>query len=254
MPFDLATFLAGLRLWAEEAGWPVETLRYGDHPEQVADLRLPDAGDARGLAVVLHGGFWRARYGRTTTAALAVDLARRGWASLNVEYRRIGCGGGVPETLDDVAAAVAAGAAQVRPRRTVVIGHSAGGHLALWAAGLPGVSAVVSLAGVADLAAAARERLGDGAALEVAGGTPEDRPEAYALADPLRRLPLPVPALLVHGDADDRVPVEQSRRYAAAAGARCELLELAGIGHFDPIDPRGEAWPQVARRLEALAG
>lgn len=254
MPFDLATFLAGLREWAEASGRPVEPLRYGPHPEQVADLRPAVGGAGRSLVVVLHGGFWREGYDRSTTAALAVDLARRGWASLNVEYRRLGCDGGIPQTLEDVAAAVALGAATVRPERTVVVGHSAGGHLALWAAGLPGVSAVVSLAGIADLRAAARERLGDGAALELAGGTPEERPEAYALADPLRRLPLTVPALLVHGAADDRVPVEQSRRYAAAAGTRCELIELPGVGHFEPIDPRGEIWPQVAGRLDTLAG
>jgi acetyl esterase/lipase len=99
MRVDLPTFLAGLRDWADETGGPVETLRYGGHAEQIADLRLPPGGETRSLAVVLHGGFWRAEYDRATTAALAVDLTRRGWASLNVEYRRVGLDGGIPETV-----------------------------------------------------------------------------------------------------------------------------------------------------------
>jgi dipeptidyl aminopeptidase/acylaminoacyl peptidase len=139
--------------------------------------------------------------------------------------------------------------------RVTAIGHSAGGHLALWLAGTGRIAAAVSLAGVCDLAAAATDGLGGGAAVELAGGTAQERPEAYALADPLGRLPTGVPQLLVHGDADDRVPVEQSRRYAraaAAAGDRCELLELPGTGHFEPIDPRSAAWRDVVERLPPL--
>jgi acetyl esterase/lipase len=247
--FDLDVFLAGLQGWVERAAWPVETVRYGDHPEQELDVRSPDGGASRRLAVVVHGGFWRARFTRATTEAIALDLARRGWTSCNVEYRRVGAGGGIPETLEDVAAAIERAKTLFRPERLVVLGHSAGGHLALWAAGEGAVDAAIALAGVSDLASAARAGLGEGAAVELAGGTPEERPEAYALADPMRRLPPRVPTLLVHGDADDRVPVEQSRRYAAAAGERCELLELPGAGHFEPIDPRGGAWEAVAARL-----
>jgi acetyl esterase/lipase len=250
--FDLESFLSELRAYVEEADGPAETMRYGAHPEQVADLRLPEGRGPHPLAVVVHGGFWRAAYTRATTAALAVDLARRGWASLNVEYRRVGCEGGIPQTLHDLAGAIAVGVQRVRPVRALVLGHSAGGHLALWASAAPRIGAAVSLAGVADLTAAAREGIGDRAAVQFAGGSPEERPEAYALADPMRRLPLAVRALLVHGDADDRVPVEYSRRYAAAAGPRCELLELRGVGHFEPIDPRTRVWAEVAARLEQL--
>jgi acetyl esterase/lipase len=250
--FDLESFLGELQAFVEEAEWPVETLRYGAHPEQVADLRFPERPGPHPLAVVVHGGFWRAVFTRATTAALAVDLARRGWASLNVEYRRVGCDGGVPETLDDVAAAVEAGLGHVGASRTLVLGHSAGGHLALWAGSAARVDAAVSLAGVADLAAAAHDGLGEGAALEFAGGTPAERPDTYALADPMRRLPPRVPTLLVHGDADDRVPVEQSRHYAAAAGEGCTLLELPGTGHFEPIDPRSNAWAATVGRLDSL--
>jgi dipeptidyl aminopeptidase/acylaminoacyl peptidase len=191
-------------------------------------------------------------------AALAVDLADRGWASWNVEYRRVGNGGGVPETLDDVQAGIEALGSVEAPldlEQLLLIGHSAGGQLALWAAAIPAVAAVVSLAGVCDLVAAARQRIGEGAALEFTGGTPEERPAAYATADPTLLLPAAVELLLVHGDADDRVPIEQSRGYAlaaCAAGDRCELLELAGADHFSVIDPRTQAWAAVAERLEAL--
>jgi dipeptidyl aminopeptidase/acylaminoacyl peptidase len=253
MSFDLQSFFGGLTAYAEEDGRPVETFRYGSHPEQVADLRLPDTPEPHRLAVVVHGGFWRAAFTRANTAALAVDLARRGWATLNVEYRRVGCGGGVPLTLDDLTAAIALGVERVRPDGAIVLGHSAGGHLALWAGTLPGVGAAVSLAGIADLTRAAHDGIGDGAAVEFAGGTPEERPEAYVLADPMRRLPTRVPTLLVHGDADDRVPVEHSRRYAAAAAGACELLELPGVGHFEPIDPRTDVWAEIAARIERLA-
>jgi dipeptidyl aminopeptidase/acylaminoacyl peptidase len=140
-------------------------------------------------------------------------------------------------------------------KRILVIGHSAGGQLGLCVADEPSVAAVVSLAGVCDLRSAAAQQLGEGAALEFMGATPAERPDAYALADPLGLLPSGVDVLLVHGDTDARVPVSQSRGYAQAAraaGDRCELLELVGVDHFGPIDPRTPAWAQVAERLPAL--
>jgi dipeptidyl aminopeptidase/acylaminoacyl peptidase len=233
-------------------------MSYGAHPEQLAEVRLPAGNGPHPVVLLVHGGFWRAQFDRSTLAALAVDLTGRGFATVNVEYRRIGAGGGIPETLEDVQAA-----AEALPRlapsadrnRVVALGHSAGGHLALWLAGTGTVRAVASLAGVCDLAAAAEDGLGDGAAVELTGGLPAERRTAYALADPLQRLPTGIPTLLVHGDADDRVPVEQSRRYAraaAAAGDACELLELPGVGHFEVLDPRGPAWAEVAERLPTL--
>ncbi len=185
--------------------------------------------------------------------ALAVDLAERGWATWNVEYRRIGNGGGVPETLEDVGAALEALALTEQPlrrRELCVIGHSAGGQLALWAARLPDVQLAVSLAGVCDLTAGFREGIGGGAVAEFLGGGPDAVPERYALADPLAGPPDGARVLLVHGDADDRVPVAQSRRYATARGA--ELLEQAGVGHFALIDPRTGAWQAVAGRIREL--
>ncbi|MFL5859727.1 MAG: alpha/beta hydrolase family protein [Solirubrobacteraceae bacterium] len=240
------------------AGAQPSTHAYGSDPEQVADLLVPPAGGTHPVAVLLHGGFWRARFTKSLMAALAVDLADRGWATWNVEYRRAGNGGGVPETLDDVRAAVAALLRLPAPldlARVVVIGHSAGGHLGLCVVDEPAVGAVVSLAGVCDLLAAHRAAIGESAAQEFLGAGPQERPDAYRLADPLVHVSAGVPVLLVHGDADQRVPICHSRRYAEACvahDARCELLELAGVDHFALIDPRTPAWAQTAARLETI--
>ena len=252
--------LAELEEWAGERGPAPSTHRYGSGPEHEADLLLGAGLEPYGVAVLLHGGFWGARYTRTIMGALAVDLARRGWATWNVEYRRIGSGGGAEQTLADVRAAIDAvreldGA--LLTERLLVIGHSAGGQLALCAAAAPAVAAVVSLAGVCDLVMAAEEGIGNDAVVRFIGAGPEQRPDEYRLADPLQQLPSGVPVLLVHGDADTRVPVQQSRDYAAAAhtaGDRCELLELTGVDHFALIDPRTTVWATVADRLPALLG
>lgn len=208
------------------------------------------------VCVFVHGGFWRARYGAETIAPLAEACARDGMAwAWNVEYPRVGmAGGGWPGTALAVRDAVAAAVGEAAGRPVVVIGHSAGGHLALWVAGEQPVAGVISLAGVCDLRAAARARLGDGAVAEFAGGQPDDA--FYAAASPAERLPLRVPALLVHGDEDENVPIEQSRSYAAAARAAGDVVtlrELSGADHFDVIDPHGSACAVVREWLEGVA-
>jgi acetyl esterase/lipase len=258
-PRDLQALLGELADLVAAAAVAPRTHAYGPDPEQVADLVLPATGGPHPVAVLLHGGFWRARFTRSTMAALAVDLADRGWATWNVEYRRVGNGGGVPQTLDDVRAAIAALTRLGEPLdrdQVVVVGHSAGGQLGLCVADEPAVAAVVSLAGVCDLATAFADGIGEAATGAFMGGGPDERPGAYALADPLRRAPAGARVLLVHGDADQRVPVAQSRRYAHAAAAagddRCEFIELAGVDHFALIDPRTPTWAEIAARLETM--
>ena len=176
------------------------------------------------------------------------DCRALGFAVHNLEYRRLGLfgGGGWPHTFDDVAEAVAAIEGPV-----VTVGHSAGGHLAVWAASLRNVVATVSQAGILDLREASR--------LGVCGGQVDPllrgRADLYAQASPIERLPLGRPALLVQGLDDQIVPPELARRYhaaATAAGDACELVELAGVGHFEHIDPATSAWRIVAEWLQRL--
>jgi acetyl esterase/lipase len=238
---------------------------YGTARSQFGELFLPTTGDGPPfpVAVVLHGGFWRARYGRKQSRPLCEDLAGRGWAAWNVEYRRLGDGGGYPRTLDDVAAAVDHLTAVPAHRpgvldltRVVAIGHSAGGHLAAWlatraVARVP-VTGVVAQAGVLDLRMASALALSDGVVDELLGGSPAEQPERYALASPAERLPLGVPALVTHGERDDTVPVAISASFAAAAraaGDDVELVVAPGEDHFGHLDPRNPLWAAVTAWL-----
>ena len=235
-----------------------ERFPYGRHGSQYAELFRPAGDGPHPVAVVIHGGFWKATYGRKLMHPLCRDLAARGWAAWNLEYRRIGpfAGGGYPMTLDDVAAGIDALAdAPELPRdgRVVAIGHSAGGHLAAWAATRedPAVAltAAVSQAGVVDLRTASALKLSGGVVHRLLGGTPEKRPERYAAASPVRLAPLGVPTLLVHGVNDATVTVEHSRRYAQVAGDEVELVELEDAIHRSFVDPRTPAWEAAASWL-----
>ena len=248
------------------------TVEYGADRSQRGDLHLPAGPGPHPLMILIHGGSWQARYGRIVMRGLVGDLLRRGWAAWNIEYRRLGNGGGWPATFLDVAAAIDQVPALDAPLdlgRVSLLGHSAGGHLALWAAGrkllaegAPGyldgeprvrLRRVIAQAGVCDLAGAYRRWRG-GAVRALMGGSPEELPERYAAADPMDATPLSIPALLVHGTLDETVSVELSRSYeraARAAGGEVELVEIAGEAgrHRAHIDPRGEAWAAVTTRL-----
>lgn len=204
------------------------------------------------MAVVIHGGFWRDRYDRRLMDGLCEDLARAGLPAWNVEYRRLP-EGGWPATFTDVAAAVDALAGLGLDLSVVVtIGHSAGGHLALWAAGRPAarvrVTHAVGQAAVADLREAARLGLSAGVVHDLLGGGPDDVPERYAEASPAELVPLRVPQLLVHGGRDEVVPVSIAHRYAErarAAGDEVEVEVDERAGHFEHLDSRSRAWAAV---------
>ncbi|WP_408897762.1 alpha/beta hydrolase family protein [Nocardioides sp. R1-1] len=246
-----------MRRRGEPSGGPVRHA-YGDDPSQYGELHLPQ-GESRGVVVVIHGGFWRARYDATLGGPLARALAAHGWTSWNLEYRRVGTGpgggGGAPATFDDVAAGIDHLELLGLDTSTVVaLGHSAGGHLATWAAargehGWPErvpLTHVISQAGVLDLRAA--DPLSDGAVRGLLGHPPT---EADARFDPAQQLPLAVPVWCVHAPDDVDVPIALSRDYvqrAGAAGAQAHLVEVTG-GHFGVIDPSSPAW---ARQLEIL--
>jgi acetyl esterase/lipase len=238
----------------------VRKVSYGNDPVQYAELHRP-AGESRGVVVVIHGGFWKAHYDASLGRPLAASLAEAGWTAWNLEYRRVGIGGGSPQTLDDVAAGIDALADVdgVDTSRVITLGHSAGGHLATWAASRSRyerwqpervrITGVVSQAGVLDLRAAHELGLGGGAVESFLGHPPG--PDDDAL-DPVRQVPLDVPVRCIHPRDDTRVPVGQSRDYVAKAkttGADAELLEVDG-DHFVVIDTSTNVW---ARTLEILA-
>ncbi|MEU1620882.1 alpha/beta hydrolase [Streptomyces sp. NPDC005722] len=264
---------------------PDATAAYGEHPDQVVDLYRPrpGAGVTRPgpLVVLLHGGAWRAAYDRTHVSPLAGLLARHGFAVASVEYRR-GNGGTAagrwPDTFDDVAAAVdavpalagaALGADTVDVRRIVLTGHSAGGHLALWAAarhvlpagsrwyrpGAPALRGVVALAPIADLAAAVERDVCSGAVAELLGGA-DLLAGRRAETDPSALLPTGIPVTVVHGDRDEVVPPQVAEAFAAAsakAGEEVQLTLLEGVGHFPVIDPAAAAAAVVAEEIGQLA-
>ncbi|QRK11954.1 alpha/beta hydrolase [Archangium violaceum] len=261
--------------WMLETPAPPADLRipYGDGPHQFGDLRLPPGEGPHPVVVVVHGGFWRAKYDLEHVGHLCADLTQRGYATWSLEYRRVGHpGGGWTGTFEDVARGTdhlrsLSARYPLNLERVITLGHSAGGHLALWLAGRgrlkPGLPlyvekplelrGAVSLAGVADLERAAALRLGDGIVESFLGGSPEQVPERYALASPAALLPLGVKQVLVHGTEDTTVPFSISTGYharASALGDFVQLVSLPGAEHFEVIDPRAQEWPRV---LEAVA-
>ena len=229
--------------------------RYGAARSQRADLYVPDGPGPHPVVVLLHGGYWRSKYGKSLMRGLAADLVRRGFAAWNVEYRRTGRHrGGWPMTLDDVGAAIDLLADLGDPRLDLddvsAVGHSAGGQLAIWAAArtdarVP-IQRVVAQSAVLDLVSAGEP------AAEFLGGGPDEVPERYAAANPMQLIPLGKPTLIVHGADDETVPLKRSRLYteaAKAAGDPVELVEPSPGHHRIHIDPRSDAWRVAAEWL-----
>jgi len=243
---------------------PVDTLAYGRQPDRVGDLWVPDGPGRHPVAVLLHGGFWYHAWERDLMDGLAVDLARRGWAAWNVEYRRLGAGGGWPTTGDDVALGIdhlvaLAPVYDLDLGRVALVGHSAGGQLALWAAargrrGAVHPRVVVGLAAITDLRAALEEGVG-GRSVERLLATAPDPELALRQASPLAHVPIGVRQVLAHAVDDEQVPMTQTVNYAEAArvdGDDVSVIEgSAGTGgHLGLIDPCSPTWVQVATALE----
>jgi pimeloyl-ACP methyl ester carboxylesterase len=258
---------------------------YGDDPSQWGELFLPELpGGAghRGVVVVIHGGYWRSKYGAELGEPLAADLAGHGFAAWNLEYRRAGNGGGWPFTFQDILAGIdkladLAGPYALDLAKVVALGHSAGGHLAVWAAGRdrlgqlgleaehrevgasPGgvrLTGVVSQSGVLNLAAAEELNLSDGAVANLLGGPSSDLPGRHRYADPMAALPLTVPVYAVHATDDADVPLGMSASYVegSKSGPVGAQLVLVPGDHFALIDPAAEAYVACRDLVRELLG
>jgi acetyl esterase/lipase len=219
-----------------------ERVAYGPYPSQFVDFRFPASVASAPLAINIHGGFWRASIDLTHAGHLCAAVTAAGFITANIEYRRVGEeGGGWPGTIDDVRRAVRFARGRFPGAPALLLGHSAGGHLALTvAAETSDLRAVLALGAVSNPRRAWELRLGNGAAAEFFGGSPDEFPERYAMGAAL------CPAILIHGTADDVVPVEMSRAFPDA-----RLIEVPGGDHFDPIDPEASAFNEVTRHMKS---
>ena len=251
-------------------------ITYGRELQQFAELRFPAGPGPFPFLLMVHGGFWQSGYDLKHTGPLCADLTGRGIVTCNLEYRRIGdSGGGWPGTFRDISLAsfkipeILRSERRVDMTRSVVMGHSAGGHLALWLVSRDRISRtsvlhenrdspirkVVSLAGVTDLWSAFQEKLGHGIVTRLMGGSPDYYLDRYEAASPIELLPNHARQVLIHGTLDETVPVSQSERYerkAAKLGDECSLVKLQDTGHFELIDPESDAWSTVVTAVEAL--
>jgi acetyl esterase/lipase len=234
---------------------------------------MPEGSGPHPVALVIHGGCWRAYWQLDLMDELCRDLASQGIAAWNIEYRRLGQGGGWPMSLIDVGAAtdlldLLSARHPLDLSRLVAVGHSAGGHLALWTAarhrlpsGAPGsdpvvrVSSVLVLAGISDLHEGFRQGTCDHAVYELLGGPLDSVPDRYAHASPAELLPLGVPQVLVHGSADEDVDPSITDLYAErarASGDQIDEIRLSGFDHFDVINPKSPIWQAALDAVTAF--
>lgn len=247
-----AAFQEDRSVLSRTARAPDRTIAYGAQPENIADLwQGPDTARARPLLIMIHGGFWRPEYDRTHTAPMCAALADAGWTVATIEYRRIP---GQPDvTASDVRAAVAGIPPLVKHQdgRVVLLGHSAGGHLCLYAAvaqASAAIAGVVALAPAADLQLVEQLDLDDGAARAFLGTSAATRPDL----DPARQPDINASATIIHGIEDLVVPIAVSRAYVAAHPATT-LRVLEDCGHFALIDPLSDAWSAVIAELQRFS-
>jgi len=254
---------------------PDEIIEYGTEPRQFGELRLPDGEGPFDVAVIIHGGCWLAAYDQGYMAALAEAITDLGWATWTIGYRRVGeAGGGWPNTFLDAAAAVdylpeLARRFPLNPNRVVAVGHSAGGHLALWLAGRTRlaessplyspdpqpVDGVLALAAAADLEYLSENETCGNAATLLMDGTPADHPQRYAEGSAIAIVPLGVPQLLINGEMDATwsVPADRYFEAAAAAGDAVQKLTVPGAGHFELVVPESLNWNVVRDGFSRLA-
>jgi acetyl esterase/lipase len=225
---------------------------YGEDANQFADLRLPRQSGPHPVVIFIHGGFWRAMYDLNHAGHLCAAVTEAGFATWSLEYRRVGQpGGGWPGTMEDVRSGALhlqriARAHGLDLTHIVIVGHSAGGQLALWLAAqgiLPAVR-VVALAAVSDLRRAAQLQLGGGIVEQYLAASPDRAPQRYRSSSPMQLLPIAVPQRMIHGESDQVVPFEMSRDFTQAS-KNSKLIAVANAGHFDLIDPRSSVWPTV---------
>jgi acetyl esterase/lipase len=253
-----------------------QRITYGPELQHFAELRSPRGSGPFPLLLMIHGGFWQSAYDLKHTGTLCADLTGRGIVTCNVEYRRIGDpGGGWPGTFQDISLAsykipeILSSDPRIDLTRTTVMGHSAGGHLALWLVGQHKISKnsllhesrkslivnAISLAGVLDLRTAWKQKLGHGIVTKLMGGSPDHHPDRYDAGSPIELLPNGAKKVVVHGAVDRTVPVSQSEQYerkAAGSGDECSLVKLAETSHFDLIDPESDAWSSVVTAIETM--
>lgn len=243
---------------------------YGNHPAQFIDLFLPKSSPTATIILLIHGGCWQAQFDLAPLGQLARALTQHGYAVANVEYRRLGNDGGWPNTFLDVGMAAdqlqrIATEYNLPLNRVITMGHSAGGHLALWLAcrnqltttqplytpNPQPVHAVVSLAGIPDMAAAVTRQICQDAPQTLLGGLPDERPDQYTVGSPVNFLPLGIPHIHINGKDDPVVPIDYVREFVGEAGGEARLIAVAG-GHFELVSADYPIFSTLLNQLKML--